>query len=961
MNSKVLVAFHQKLKSIYEEGDAKKNDRFLCLPKESTAYFSDEIELLTNPKLDNLETYNRDLNTIFEFSHKMNVPIKGNVALEVDSEDNLWTVYHDAISKSVMAAGVNDSVLNENYKKARELLYDDSGDYGVVKPIYEEYNKYRDMYFTQEDSCNMINNSLNLAESKEEREAILAELERARQNLQTINQDWLTNGHKLEVETAIKNIELYAASQPEVYRKNLTDSFDTEIDTKTNGEKGTFATTYLYPSGFEKEEWDCLYLSGEEVKELYENAPDNIKALCDDNVNLDKISEVSIEYRSVRVERPWLNTKFLESRNWYFPKTSEFNQISYADELSLGRFPAFISAVLMYRNLDIVNKEDSEVKTSDASNSVVEQKTRRRVLAGKRVLMMRSRKLRSFAPITKNVAVESPVTAEAKAPTPAVEEAKAPANEDVKNEFKPIAILSYICKKLPDCPNPNPSENWGDTFEMSLVSVSQVHGGTLRAYVGSNQILSSYLPRGTALKFVATPDIENGYVIKYWRVNGENIQCASKVYETTLGEEDLQVEVVWDKGVEVVASYKLSKDKKKLSSWNGPDPIVFMDSVPSLASVDTITKDAFRGNSSLQRISIGSSVKCIESQAFANCDKLEMVDIPEETTIIDQTAFLNSRKLEKYPNFSVSENNPAYTTLYNHLIEKNKTVKLKSISCMKCGFTAVFKNNPGYTKCPKCSCEMNADKVTELKTIRPDYIAKTKFSEAEVTARAVANIKSKTFALSEFKGKFITEASFNLVYVPSWLYDVSTIAKYKYTVNIPAPAPAASSSTAASTPAKPEKKTIEGSLGKVFKRIPVSSSKFGKAAPNVVAEKFSDEVYSQDALVENFANDAVGHLKQLQEQVERQVYSAIQDAEKQKGNGDLAAEIDYSNLTFDSVLYPLWTAMIEFEGSFYRAIVDGFNGSVDIEYPKDKKKVLKTAGIVAAVVLVITLLILILK
>ena len=91
-SKKVLVAFSQKLKCIYENGDSEKKDRFLCFPQNASTFISSDLQLLTNPKLNNLETFDSDLNTLFEFSHKMNVPIKGVVSCDTYSEENLWTV-----------------------------------------------------------------------------------------------------------------------------------------------------------------------------------------------------------------------------------------------------------------------------------------------------------------------------------------------------------------------------------------------------------------------------------------------------------------------------------------------------------------------------------------------------------------------------------------------------------------------------------------------------------------------------------------------------------------------------------------------------------------------------------------------------------------------------------------------------------------------------------------------------
>ena len=966
MNSKkLLVAFSEKLKCIYENGDSEKRDRFLSFPQNSSTFISSDLQLLTNPKLNNLETFDSDLNTLFEFSHQMNVPIRGEISCDSYSEENLWTVYGEIINNCVMVNGTDDPKLNENYKKARELLYDDSGDYSIIKPIYEEYNKYRDDYYKQEESCGLLRASLETADTDEERKEIASELEKARQDLKIIQQDWLTLGHKTDIEKAIKDIELYASSHPEAYRKKLIESFNQDLDTKTNGDKGTFAATYLFPSGFEKEAWDSIALSGEELKSLYENAPVSIKSKCVNDIDFNKIEEASLEYRSVRVERPWLNTKIFESRSWYFPQFSESGQISYANNLTLGRFPAYISAILMYRNLKIeYKKEDSSAKPNGLQARRIRTTAFRNKanFPGHKVQMIE--RFRANAPIAKK-AIDT--TAENQT-SPAVVVAN---NNSIETENKvatqasidngPVSILSYICKKLPDCPNPDPKADWNGDISFAQLTIEQNHGGILKAFVNNKQILNSFLPIGTKVKLKAYPDLDNGYVIKNWRINNEDDDCATKEYEITIIDGINKVEIIWDKGSDVISTYKLSADQKALSSWKGPDDRVIMDRIAKLSKVEIIEKEAFKGNTDLKRVSIGSSVKSIESYAFTDCNKLETVDIPESTTIIDPNAFRNKFNLQKYPCFTVAENNPAYTTLCNHLIEKRKVVKSKQLQCMHCGFSIVYKNNPSSTRCPHCNSEMATDKVSEIETIRPDYYIPAKIDEATLKPQITSHVKGLFFALSEFKEKFLSEAVFQLVYIPLWKYNISTITNYKYIKRTPIPN---SNNQSPQQPPSYKEETIKNSIGNTYDNLIASSSRFStkKAKYDVsTAAKFSNEIYEQKAFVEKISKDGIDNLSLIQTNLDNQILSSIQRKEGKNNITSLTSTTEYTNVKYESILYPIWTALVQFEGSSYRAIIDANKGSISLDYPKDKKKIMKVVGIIVAIILVIALITTIIK
>jgi len=971
VSKKVLVAFSQKLKCIYENGDTEKKDRFLCFPQNSSTFISSDLALLTNPKLNNLETFDSDLNTLFEFSHQMNIPIKDVVSSDTYSEDNLWTVYGDIINNCVMVNGTDDPILNENYKKARELLYDDSGEFSVIKPIYEQYNKCRDDYYKQEESCGLLRASLENAESDDERKEIAEELEKSRQELRTIQQDWLTIGHKLDVEKAIKDIELYASSHPDVYRKKLIESFDKDLDTKTNGDKGSFAATYLFPSGFEKEAWDCIVLSGEELKALYENAPIEIKSRCTNDIDFNKIEEASLEYRSVRVERPWLNTKIFDSRSWYFPQCADYEQISYADDLTIGKFPAYISAILMYRNLKI------EYKKEDRSARVNEILARRRVVTFRNRAAHPGFKQPTFIAERKSVPLEAkaaPAVTEAKTSTKTanVEETKnVVANNATENEAQvttpvsyenvPVSVLSYICKKLPDCPNPDPSANWSGDIAFAKFTLVQNHGGKLKAFVNSTQISNSFLPIGTKVKIKAYPDGENGYVIRNWRINGEDEDSATKEFDITISNDGNQVEMIWDKGADVVSSFKLSNDQKTITSWQGADERVIMDRIAKLSKVETIEKEAFKDNSDLKRVGIGSSVKSIESYAFTGCNKLEVVDIPESTTIIDPNAFRNKFDLQKYPHFTVAENNPAYTTLFGHLVEKRKVVKLKQVQCMYCGFSAVYKNEPKSTRCPHCNREMSVDKVSEISTLRPDYYIPAKIDEATLMPKITGHVKGLFFALSEFKEKFLSEAQFQLVYIPLWKYDISTQTNYSCIKKIPV---ANTSQNAQNQTTTYREETKQSSIAKSFDNLIVPSTHFTQKKSNYKissAEKFNNEIFNQKAFVENISKDAIDKIGSLQSKLDTQIELAAKNKEGNQYITSMYCKTEYANVKYESILYPIWTALVEFEGKAYRAIVDANQGTIDLDYPKDPQKIIKVAGIAAAIILVIAIITLIFK
>ena len=335
--------------------------------------------------------------------------------------------------------------------------------------------------------------------------------------------------------------------------------------------------------------------------------------------------------------------------------------------------------------------------------------------------------------------------------------------------------------------------------------------------------------------------------------------------------------------------------------------------------------------------------------------------IPESTTIIDPNAFRNKSDLQKYPHFTVAENNPAYTTLFGHLVEKRKVVKLKQLQCMHCGFSAVYKNEPSSTRCPHCNSEMAIEKVSEINSLRPDDYIPAKIDEAGLTTKITSHVRGLFFALSEFKEKFLADAKFQLVYIPLWKYDVSAQTKYKCIKRIPI---ANTTQNANNKTQTYREETRENTLAKTYDNMIIASSRFSQKRPSFnisAAEKFDNGLYTQKVFVENISKDAIDNMGSLQTTLDSQIESSVKNKEGGQNITSISCQNEYTNVKYESILYPIWTALVHFQGKAYQAIIDGNTGSISLDYPKDPKKIMKVAGIAAAIILLIVIITLIFK
>lgn len=956
LNRTIYIPFFQKIKKIYNEPE--KENRFLCIPKVSLEYSLEKLRLLTSMQLDNVKTFNKDLNDLAEFSCMINSPVRSEIFEETVDDDKLWNVYSDILSKSIMAKDSGDRELKEKYSEAMNYLYDDPDGMCLLKPVYEKYKEYNDLYFNQVESCSKLNHDLAaLSINTDEYKCKEAELREAREQLEQINHDWLVHGNKNAVEQALSVLEQYAGSHPDMCREYLKESFDKKTDLRKNGEKGDYAVTYLFPSGFENECWNDISLSGVELEELYNEAPNKIKECFGPRTDFDKIISASIEYRSVRVERPWFQDEIMKSRMWRFPKSMGLGQISYANNKSLGRFPASISAVIFIRNLVISYKPE---KKEEHINSITidDRKIRDYKLSHLRQERYANRNAQLFRLSGGNVI---PMT-------PDVERKICQPIEDKKNissgivEDNSINVLAFVCKKWGDCPNPDPCANWGESLTLKRLEIKQSPFGVIKAYSSEGEISSCYLQKGTLVKLKACPDITGGYVLKNWRINDVDIVSTKKENEIVL-DEDSVVEVIWDKGDQIISTFGLDHNNKKLISWKGADSIVSMNRIASLTDVETIGSRVFMDNKDIQRLSIGSSVIYIEKQAFANCSNLELVEIPEKTRVIDPTAFENRNDLAKWPNFHVDEKNSTYTTIFNHLIERKDVIDLKGAQCKKCQFSIVYKARPKDVKCPYCGGEFAFDREITSKTIRANLVVPKSIDEFDLKARVAKKIKGCFFARSDYRNAFLENAHFDLVYVPLWKYDVKVFSKYSYTKeeNIPSPQGQNSVNANSKQPQQKITKTINGEIVQTVNSV-LNLSKLGIPKLDIsLAAPLSDDIYESEAAIERYSKDGLGATASLKVDVDKKIQGAIQ---KREGGASLTAlnqTNDYSELSYASVLYPLWCCIFEFENSKYRTTVDASNGAITIDYPKDKQKILKVSLIVAVVVLLIIAIFLIIR
>ena len=701
MQKKIFAAIYQKFRHIYED---ETSGKFLCLPDTTQVLSPEDVQSLGSLDTgDNVEAFERYSDIIFDFSRRMNSPIRGLTTRATDGE-MLWDIYDSILNNAIIAKVSIDAATEKKHQASLGILFKD-GELRNPSPEYEAYRTYRDRYFKALEECGSIQFSSALA-TGDEAEALHKKLTLAKAQLEDIQKEWALFGYKERIEEALNVYENSLVANPFSFWQKLKSNFIPELDLLTRGGKDYYATTYLFPTSFVDEIWDSISIRGAELSKLFGSSPDEIKSLCKGSDSLSGISAISFEYRSVRVERPWFNPNIFKSRLWRMPDGLN-KKVSFGSEKLLGRFPAYVSALLLIRNGTITY---SSGKTEDLYPSY---------------------------------------------------------SSDQEGTDQFVSILAYICKRIPESPNPDKDADWPVEHNTALLELKKALGGTIHAYVDGEEVDSGKIKIGETVKIKAVPN--DGYILDRWTINGIVYENPSYTYECSLPENGLTVIPDWTLGISIDPRHFKIDRETLISINNGPD-ILNMDQSSSLSQVRIIAQNAFKKYTNLRSITIGNQVEIIEDGAFANCRKLETVSIPAATRIIGKQVFAEDNSLKERI-FQVNPSNEKYTSLNGALIEKSQTVTVQTLSC-NCGAQLIFsKERPSI--CPKCGHCLDAASAKEVVISQPEYMIPFSVTKEGAEQLVRQYYEEMGFTSTAFKEQFAkAEIQLRPVYAPYWIWNV---------------------------------------------------------------------------------------------------------------------------------------------------------------------------------------------
>ncbi|MBN3815415.1 hypothetical protein G3N57_01795 [Paraburkholderia sp. Se-20369] len=442
-----------------------------------------------------------------DFSRVVNFVPRDQVAT-VDGENFLWDIYGDVLAHAQSATARDDPVAESRHAAAQALLYQvDPDGTRHETAAYLAYRSYRDAWFTAQEDYNAHRitgeAATDPAEHRYWHDVVEPQLRGA---VDQALADWQTLGRRTEIEAALAAEITNAANDPGPRWAQWQAGFNPDIDL-VNAGPVRFAPTGYSPTDITgANNWLSTSMSTAEIDALVASAPAELHVEGSGTVE-----EVSFEYRSVSVTRPWFDSAALTSRIWRGPAESEV--LSDGGDPPAGRLPAYVAAIVLIRNVVIKPKAQAPaVATGPLRFTLAPTLLTRRAITLSPMVMMQTSVLPADTPTTPSpparpflrlqrqsfnavAATRAPTATMARMIAPAAlvstETATATATVTPLIARRPmidiaafrrgplivghadaseptptpppdetISVLAFVCKRLPKAPDPLPDLIW---------------------------------------------------------------------------------------------------------------------------------------------------------------------------------------------------------------------------------------------------------------------------------------------------------------------------------------------------------------------------------------------------------------------------------------------------------------------------------------------------------------------
>jgi len=302
----------------------------------------------------------------------------------------------------------------------------------------------------------------------------------------------------------------------------------------------------------------------------------------------------------------------------------------------------------------------------------------------------------------------------------------------------------------------------------------------------------------------------------------------------------------------------------------------------------------------------------------------------------------------------------------------------KEINCPKCGGAFTFETLQFATHCPYC----DTPAVTEpIRTIKPQGIIPFAISRQEAKERFKKWLSSRWFAPNSLATHFNNTKELIGHYLPFWTFDAQTTTQYQgYKGEYIEESSTQNSSQSfaqqssqhfgqsfGSNDSYIEKEvgdrsiqwhSVSGEIKRSFNDLAINANSDGiehihvdSVAPwDIQSALDFDTQYVSGFDAKEYRKELPSAYKSAQKRMEQQIKYAI---EREIGGDKQKIEhyrIEYSDVTYKNLLFPLWIASFRYKGKHYEYAINGLSGKVSGERPYSMIKIAFAIAIVVVII-----------
>ena len=481
-------------------------DNFLAFPL-GLSFSYENLSFMKDPSQSGL-TVQQQLAYQADFSTYMNIIPDDNILWTPDPNRLLWNEVKSMLNNAIFAESTLSQEDNNLLDEAIDFLTDiqkqtDNTETCTNSPEVVKYYQYMENYnmamTTYLDEKITVENSNGI-----EGKALKEQWDTFRQRelislVDKAEQEWINLGFKVQVE---RYQGLRKTLEPKKYLNLYRDAYLNEISlaglSSLNDIGTQFCVTFFSPFDIFDTSlpWMTISLTKEEIISLKESSSDELSKLFGELDISDEIESISLEYANVVISRPWLKPEFFTSRYWKLPDDIV---ISDGNLPRSGKVPAYIDSMIVVRKIKITKKKSNASKPTTlkliGKNSIQEFKAKR--------LVIRIPTPRPSKTVDKSVTItKTPIlVGNWKANTTSVvvnrqEAVKITTNQIRKYttanynrstiktprsnitsglmlnpgqrvttevyDFGGVAVLAFVCTRVPKCPDPDDSLQWNN-------------------------------------------------------------------------------------------------------------------------------------------------------------------------------------------------------------------------------------------------------------------------------------------------------------------------------------------------------------------------------------------------------------------------------------------------------------------------------------------------------------------